>query len=386
MTDLRLALLLACLLGSGCDSPGTSPETSPGTSAGASPGTSAETLPETSPESAATGAVATAGFARALQPRRFVFPADHGPHPAFRDEWWYATGNLYDSEQRRYGFQLTLFRRALQPGLSANATGQSYMGHFALTDVQSERFHQAERFGRPLAGIAGSSAEPPRVWLDDWQLHWEEGGWTLRAAHAAWDLSLRLTPAGAPVLQGEEGLSPKGPRPGNASYYYSQPRMSARGLLRHGESERAVTGTAWLDREWGSSELAPEQQGWDWFALQLQDGRALMLYQLRREDGGISDFSSGTLIDAAGRRHALRADQFRLQPLSTWRSPGGAAIPVHWRLTVPARNIDWQVRAVLPQQYWQGRFRYWEGAVDVLTGEERIGHGYLEMTGYEQSR
>lgn len=369
---------------------------------------------------AAATAPSADNYSQALGPRRFDFPADHGPHPEFRDEWWYVTGNLWGPEGHRYGFQLTFFRRALQPGLSALDRGQTYMAHFALTDVEGGGFVHAERFGQPFAGIAGSGSAA--VWLDDWRLEFQQGEWQLAARHGRWALRLELVPSGAPVLQGEAGLSRKNALPGNASYYYSQPRLQARGTLEREALRPDVTspaskpgrcvaegvrpapgaaagaklcgaagsdpvllrvrGQAWLDREWGSSELAPEQQGWDWFALQLEDGRALMLYQLRKQDGTASPFSAGTLVKADGGIVHLQHSHFSLSPEMHWRSPDGASIPVRWHLEIPAHGIDWQVTAVQPDQYLRGLFSYWEGAVDVVAADTRIGVGYLEMTGY----
>jgi predicted secreted hydrolase len=223
------------------------------------------------------------GYTRALAPRPFVFPADHGPHPDFRSEWWYFTGNLETPEGRPFGFQLTLFRFALAPEApareSAWATRQSYMGHFALADIARERFFPFQRLARGAAGLAGAEAGPLRVWLGDWTITGaggEQPRFNLEAAEEGVGIALELESTKPLVLQGDRGLSQKSADPGNASFYYSLTRLAARGTVTVDGEEYAVAGAAWLDREWSTSALAPDQAGWDWFALQLDDGRDLM--------------------------------------------------------------------------------------------------------------
>lgn len=333
------------------------------------------------------GEPAQAGYELALAPRPFRFPEDHGPHFGFRDEWWYVTGNLRSENGRRYGFQLTFFRHQLHPGGDSSGwrAPQVYMAHFALTDIGAGDYQFFERFGRPAAGIAGAQTQPFAVWLDDWRLESSAGSgdFQLHARAGALSLQLRLTPTLAPVPQGERGLSRKSATPGNASFYYSQPQLRAAGTLRDRAGlSHAVDGRAWLDREWSTSALDPNQTGWDWFALQLHDGRALMLYQLRRSDGSVDPFSYGALIAADGTQRTLTPAQFELTPLTYWTSPSGERYPIRWRLRCAAENIDWRISAALPQQWFNGSFRYWEGAVDIDSGGVRIGSGYLEMTGY----
>ena len=337
------------------------------------------------------GEQASDGFTQALDVRPFQFPDDHGPHFGFRDEWWYVTGNLRSQDGRRFGFQLTFFRHQLRPETTEAkgwAEPQIYMAHFALSDIDGRRYQFFERFGRPGAGVAGARAHPFAVWLDDWRLENAgdaSGDWQLRAQAGALQLQLRLTPSYAPVPQGDRGLSRKSAQPGNASYYYSQPQMRATGKLRDSEGHaHAVAGKAWLDREWSTSALSKNQSGWDWFALQLEDGRALMLYQLRRRDGGADPFSDAALIARDGSRQNLTGEQWRLSPQAYWTSPDGARYPIRWRLRIPDQDIDWVISAALPGQWFNGSFRYWEGAVDILPaqGGPALGSGYLEMTGY----
>lgn len=333
------------------------------------------------------GEPAQTGFEKALTPRPFEFPQDHGPHFGFRNEWWYVTGNLRDEAGRRYGFQLTFFRHQLRPE-TGETTGwqapQIYMAHFAVTDIDAGDYQFFERFGRPAANIAGASAQPIAVWLDDWRLEsLDNQEWQLQAQAGSLRLQLQLTPGYAPVAQGDGGLSRKSATPGNASFYYSIPQMRASGRLRdrHGV-DVSVSGKAWLDREWSTSALDADQAGWDWFALQLNDGRALMLYQLRRADGRADPFSYAALIAADGRKQILAPEQFELIPLDYWKSPSGARYPIRWRLRIASQDIDWHVNAALPQQWFNGSVRYWEGAVSIESNASRIGEGYLEMTGY----
>lgn len=340
----------------------------------------------------------TAGYERALEPRGFDFPIDHGPHPGFRTEWWYVTGNLTSEAGRDFGFQFTIFRSALAPTPSENdagwATNQAYMGHFALTDVGAARFHAFERFARGAAGLAGAEAAPLHVWLEDWSLEaTPPGTFPLRLAAAEGDVELRLELAeGKPAVpQGDDGLSQKGAEPGNASYHYSQTRMPARGTVVLAADTFAVGGLAWLDREWSTSALSEGQVGWDWFALQLDNGWDMMIYRLRRSDGSADPLSDGVLVDREGRRVPLDWEtDVTLEATGTWTSPvDGTVYPSGWRIAVPGRGWDLTVEPRLPDQELDLSFRYWEGAVGVTgTGEGGRaveGRGYAELTGYPES-
>jgi predicted secreted hydrolase len=334
---------------------------------------------------------ADTGFARALEPREFSFPADHGPHPGFRNEWWYFTGNLEDAGGRRFGYQWVVFRAALSPEavtrVSAWGTNQAYMAHFAVTDPEQRSFHYFERFARGSAGLAGAEGEPLRVWLEDWSLEMDAAGntWRLRAAEDAVMFDLEMQAVKPAVLNGDRGLSRKSADPGNASYYYALTRLDTRGTLRTGGETHAVRGLSWLDREWSTSALADNQAGWDWFALQLDDGHDLMFYQLRRTDGTIDPFSSGTLTDPAGAATTLSPDEVMLEVLDTWHSPRGTQYPSQWRLRLPARGLALDVRPVLANQELDVSIPYWEGAVDVegvRDGRAITGRGYVELVGY----
>lgn len=338
------------------------------------------------------------GYERALTPRAFSFPGDHGPHPGFRNEWWYFTGNLEapaagGEEARRFGFQLTFFRNQLTPRPVERASGwaanEVYMAHLTLTDVAAERFHAFERFSRVALGLAGAQVSPFRVWTADWVA---EGGndvppIRLRAAEGAVAIDLELA-AGKPlVLQGDRGLSFKGGGPGNASYYYSFTRLPARGTVEVEGRRYAVAGLAWMDREWSTSALAANQIGWDWFSLQLADGRDLMLYRLRRRDGSADPASAGTLIEVDGTAGPLDYSTVGLEALDFWASPAtGARYPARWRLALPAEGLELTLTPLLAGQELDLALRYWEGAVAIegtSGGRPISGFGYVEMTGYE---
>lgn len=346
---------------------------------------------------AALGVEADRAFARALRPRPFAFPRDHGPHPAFRTEWWYYTGNLAAAGDRRFGFQLTFFRRALTakpaPRASAWAASQAYMAHFALTDVAARRFHAFERVSRGALDLAGATAEPFRVWMEDWSatgLGPAGLPMRLRAAAGGVAIDLALRSAKPVVLEGDRGLSRKGAEPGNASYYYSLTRLETEGTITLDGAAWPVRGSSWMDREWGTSALGPDEAGWDWFALQLDDGRDVMFYRLRRRDGQTDPFSAGTLVAADGSTRPLAASAVTVEPLATWRSPRtGGVYPSRWRVRIPAAGLDLLVTPRGADQELDLGLRYWEGAVTVTgrtAGRPVAGEGYVELTGYESGR
>jgi predicted secreted hydrolase len=341
-------------------------------------------------------AESAAGFAQADAQRSFQFPRDHGPHGEYRQEWWYLTGNLDGADGARFGFELTFFRIALTPQSAAAADGDGaskwrareiYMAHFAITDVQARSFRFAQKLSRAAQGLAGAGGEPLRVWIDDWALSLGgDGRWHLEAAEPGYALSLTLEAAGPPVLNGAAGLSRKSADPSAASYYYSVPRLAARGVLTHGGKASAVAGLAWLDREWGSGGLGAEESGWDWFALQLKDGSALMFYALRDRDGGRDRYSAGTWMPANGEPRALSADEVRIDALTEWRSADGVRYPSAWRIAIPSVALELSVQPLLSAQELTTTPRYWEGAVDVSgarSGKALTGRGYVELVGYD---
>jgi predicted secreted hydrolase len=335
------------------------------------------------------------GYARAMEPRAFQFPEDHGPHPEFRTEWWYWTGNLETEDGRAFGYQFTLFRSALAPEApprdSAWGARQVYLGHFTVSDVGGGEFHASERFSRSALGLAGASMQPFKVWLEDWEAaSVGESTWPvrLRAETDKVALELLLEPGKPPVLQGDKGLSQKGPEKGNASYYYSLTRMPSRGTVRVGERSYTVKGESWMDREWSTSALGPDQVGWDWFSLQLSDGSELMYYQLRRKDGTADRFSSGTWVPASGEPVRVSREDVQLTVLGTWKSPrSGGEYPSRWRLRVEKLGLDLTVTPRLADQELPVSVLYWEGAVGLegsREGQPLKGRGYVELTGYAE--
>ncbi len=337
------------------------------------------------------GADEQAGFARAIEPRRFVFPDDHGPHPEFRNEWWYVTGNLDSETGRRFGYELTIFRFALVPDSDAGSedwqTGQVYIAHFAVTDPDEQRFLVAEKSSRGAAGLAGATSAPFAVWLDDWSIAEDGDAWRLKASSDEMAIDVRLNAVKPPVLNGDAGLSQKSSEPGNASYYYTISRLATDGSLRIGDESFAVTGESWLDREWSTSALSGEQVGWDWFALQLSDNTELMFYSLRFKDGSQDPNSAGTYIAANGESTYLAAAEVELDVTDTWDSPAGGRYPSAWTLAVPDMGLELRVTPVMADQELFTIVRYWEGAVDVAGsrfGEPVDGRGYVELTGYAE--
>jgi len=330
------------------------------------------------------------GFARVLVPRPLVFPADHGPHPDFRTEWWYYTGNLQAASGRHLGFQLTFFRVALSPTAesreSAWGTRQLYVGHFAVTDTAGGRFHAFSRSSRAALGLAGAQAAPFRVWVDEWSASGDGEATRLRAQEGDVAIDLTVSPGKPVVLQGDRGLSRKGPEPGNASLYYSFTRMPARGTIRLAGETLEVSGDGWMDREWSTSALGEGVEGWDWFALQLDDGRELMVYLLRRRGGTVDPFSAGTLVAADGTTRRLEAGDVRVETLGHWTSPhSGVRYPARWRVSVPGEGLRLEIESRLKDQELRVGTRYWEGAAQVVGssgGRLTRGDGYVELVGY----
>jgi len=328
-------------------------------------------------------------FRQVTAPREFEFPADHAAHPGYRNEWWYFTGNLDGPDGRPWGFQFTLFRFELDEAPrpdSAWATDTAWMAHLALSDVQGAIFHQEERFARGALDLAG--ATPNRWWLRDWQVSRNDRAFELKALAKGFGLDLRLEPLRPIVLQGERGYSRKGPQPGNASHYYSFTRLQASGTIKVGDAAVPVGGLAWLDREWGSSQLAANLAGWDWFSLQLEDGRDVMAYRLRTNAGEASRFSAGKVVYSDGDSRTLGADDFAATPEREWQDPKGQRWPVRWTVEIPSEGLSLNVEARFDEQRWSGAVSYWEGAVavrDTETGES-VGRGYLELSGYSDQR
>ena len=341
------------------------------------------------------GGQADPGFARVAGPRELSFPRDHASHDELRSEWWYFTGNLDSADGRHFGFELTFFRVALappatEPRASAWATTQVWMAHFAVTDVRGRRFLFAERFARGALGLAGATAPPFRVWVEDWSVAGDADAQTAKLALHAKDerfaVSLALEAVAPVAAHGEHGFDVKGPEPGNASFYYSFPRLAARGSIEVDGTSTDVEGTAWMDREWSTSALSAGVLGWAWFGIQLSDGREVMFYRLRQSDGTANRYSGGSLIERDGTVTRLRVDDVESEPLAYWTSPRThVTYPLAWKISIPARGLSLSVQPYVEDQEIDRTVRYWEGAVRVAgrAGAAQIdGQGYLELAGY----
>lgn len=342
------------------------------------------------------------GYQRAEGPITLQFPEDHGPHPEYQTEWWYYTGNIQTNDGRHFGYQLTFFRRALIPiqavaeRSSRWATNQIYMAHFALTDVQAGKFQSFERFSRSALNLAGAQSPLYRVWLNDWQVEQlDPGVYRLQAAEGDLALDLQLSDIRGPILHGQDGYSQKGPDAGNASYYVSQTRLQTGGTIKIKEKEFHVSGSSWMDHEYSTSALSPGQIGWDWFSIQLMadndvnEPLELMVYHIRRADGTVDPFSSGTLIFPDGSTAQLGPAEFEIKSLDTWRSPrSGGVYPSRWMLSIDSENLSLEIEPYLADQELNLSFNYWEGAVKISgtwEGKPVTGNGYVELTGYVES-
>ena len=317
------------------------------------------------------------GFTKPLPNPVFHFPADHGPHPDYRIEWWYLTANLNDSSGKPYGLQWTLFRSALSPGEAESwKSPQVWFAHAAITTP--EQHLTTERFARGGIGQAGVEADPFHAWIDDWTMKGLDlNNLKLRASGPEFSYDMVLSAKGPLVFHGTGGYSVKS-TDGQASYYYSQPFYQIGGTLRLPDGEVEVTGEAWLDREWSSQPLSEKQLGWEWFSLAFKDGAKLMGFQLRQKDG--ETFSAGTWIASDGKTVSYPDGRFLAEPLKM-SEVSGRTIPTEWWVSLPGNGVGVKVIALNPQAWMDLSIPYWEGPVSFSGSHE--GKGYLEMTGYE---
>lgn len=327
---------------------------------------------------------------------QFAFPRDHASHPDYKIEWVYYTGNVATAAGRRFGYQVTFFRvgvDAAPVNPSRWAIRDIHMAHLAVSDPEGKRYRFDERLSRSGPGLSGASTDTYQVWNEDWSAGLDaQGRHVIAATSGRAAVALTLDPGKAPAVNGVNGISQKGARQGNASHYYSMTRMPTRGAIVVDGERFAVTGESWMDHEFGTSFLEPEQQGWDWLSLQLDDNRELMLYQLRRADGTRDPRSSGTLVDARGGTTHLTAADFTLAPAgATFTAPSGATYPVAWTIGLPREQLTLTVTTPLANQELAttgAGIAYWEGMVAVngtARGRPVRGRGYLEMTGYKGS-
>ena len=335
-------------------------------------------------------------YRRALPGYVYQFPRDHGAHPEYKLEWWYYTGHLEAEDGRQFGYELTFFRIGMDR-VAANPSAwnvrELHVAHFALSDLANGEFRFFERVNRRGPGIAKTAAGTLDVQNESWTARLEDGVMKLRAYAGGILLELELASQKPPIVHGEDGVSPKADGMGQASHYYSMTRLQTDGLLSIDGRSVGVSGESWMDHEFGTNQLAPEQVGWDWFSLQLDNGEEVMLYQMRHRDGTIDRNSSGTLVATDGDTEHLNVDEFSVRSLRDWVSPKSETVyRLEWELEVP--GIDGALR-VIPLMDDQELFTvrstgiaYWEGAVRVegtWKGEPVTGKGYVELTGYSEA-
>jgi predicted secreted hydrolase len=333
----------------------------------------------------------------ALPGYHFGFPRDHFSHPSYQTEWWYYTGNLTSSEGRKFGFEVTFFR--YRPESTSSTTernpvwypSQIYIAHFALSDLAGGHFYHQERLNRAGPGLAG--VDEQKIWNANWSAWWisfEPAHQRLEAVSDTARLELDLISRKPAVIHGKDGVSPKGPKPGEASHYYSLTRIAASGALTLDGKRHSVAGQAWMDREFFSSVPGDTTAGWDWMSIQLNNNQELMLYRLRQQDGAVSPYSAGTFVDEAGTPVFLDHTQFSIEPRKLWHSAEtGGDYPVEWRIDVPSEHLTLNLTTSLAAQELVNNATrsYWEGAVGYAgteAGHSVSGVGYLEMTGYDR--
>jgi len=353
-------------------------------------------------------------FKQAMNERTWSFPEDHGSHPGYRTEWWYFTGNLADEAGNKYGYQLTFFRQGIDNSEPANLRLQKdnswsvrdvYLAHFALTDVKNNSFRYFDRTSRTGPGLAHADTRKMDVQVLNWSakmktffadaMPFQKEVINLNARHQNVEIRLELIPGRPAVLHGRKGLSRKGPKKGQSSYYYSFTELKTRGSIKTASNKDfiKVTGISWFDHEFGSNQLSPEQIGWDWFGIRLSDGKNLMLYLLRKKDGSIETTSSGTLIEKNGSSKHLLLSDIEIKVLEKWKSPKtGGIYPGKWRISIPSAQIDLTLSPQVTSQELiteaPAGVKYWEGSVEGKgTSEKKLitVEGYVELTGYSGS-
>jgi predicted secreted hydrolase len=343
-------------------------------------------------------------FKRALPGRIFSFPQDHFSHPEFKTEWWYYSGHLYSQEKKSFGYQLTFFRTGLNRDTKQRKSKWSiqdiYFAHLAITDESKKKFEYLEKISRGSLEEAGAipyktGEKTFRIWIEGWSVEGSGPGMqnhSLKAGNRNFGIDLMLTPEKNPVIHGQNGISQKAEGEGYASHYYSISRLKTEGKIFLQDKEIPVQGMSWMDHEFGSSQLREYQVGWDWFSIQLDNGTELMLYQIRRKDGKVDPYSSGTIIFPNGTHQHLSNKEFRIEVLDHWKSPKSEAIyPSKWRVKVPGHKIELTISPTVKDQELitreSTRVTYWEGSVKVdgkYQNDPAKGMGYVELTGYAE--
>lgn len=330
----------------------------------------------------------------------YAFPRDHGSHEQFQTEWWYFTGHLRGPNGRRFGYELTFFRRGIDsPDVWNNpsewAMRHLYLAHFALTDEKTDQFRFAEKISRAGIGKAGARADVLDVWVDQWHvkaLNPDHRQFHLMAKTEEFSINLVVESRKPPVKHGTHGVSYKGPQPEQTSHYYSLTRLHTTGSVRVGDTTMTVEGVSWMDHEFGSGDLADNLVGWDWFSLQLDNDYEIMAYGLRRNDGTFDPASNGTFVLPNGSSKTLAFQDIQISVNRHWTSPvSGARYPHHWTFSIPDEDIKLSLSPRMANQELvttqSTRVTYWEGAVDITgqwKGQDIHGQGYVELTGYAE--
>jgi len=337
-------------------------------------------------------------FRLALPGYGFTFPADHASHPDFKTEWWYYTGHLNGDDGTKYGYELTFFRSATEAEELTKASPWTvhdiYLAHFAVTDLSAKRFFHASKLNRAGIAFAGADTKNYYVWNQNWRasrgFHDEH---KLVAAAPEYRIQLNLTPQKRPVLHGSNGLSQKASCHGCASHYYSMTRLNTEGTLTNHGKPVHVTGVTWMDHEFGSNQLTPEQVGWDWFSVHMDDNTELMLYVMRRRDGSFDENSSGTYVLPDGTSRHLALKDYKVKGTGSWKSPTtGATYPMGWHVEIPSLDAQLEITSSMLDQELAKKsasdVTYWEGTCTVTgakQGKPVHGQAYVEMTGYAES-
>lgn len=333
------------------------------------------------------------GFKKADSIREFSFPKDHFEHNEYRTEWWYFTGNLSTSDGRRFGYQFTIFRNGILPGADDDSVVFSQKSlfsiHIGISDIQNQKFYSFERYARGLDGLAGSDETEKRIYIEgneilfDFSKGGESPGLQINSLTDDFRISFKLIPGKKMVLHGDKGLSKKSNKPGNASYYYSYTRLTTTGEITLKGEKYKLSGNSWMDREWSTSALESDQKGWDWFALQMEDGSDLMYFRLR-DSTGATNFQKGTFIRKDGSYQVFTGDDFNITTIAN-SEIDGIVYPMEWEIEIKPLNFLFGISVAMKNQVHPFRLSYYEGAINVVRKKGKdisSGVGYVELTGY----
>ncbi len=335
-------------------------------------------------------------FHQALPGYVFKFPRDHAAHEDFRTEWWYYTGHLETQDHKKYGYELTFFRNGMAKADDRDHSpwklNNVYLAHFAVSDIGDKKFHYFQKLNRGGQGPAGANSENYYVYNETWFVERLGKHTVLRADSPGFAIHLDLDSAKPEVVHGENGVSQKAACKGCASHYYSLTRMQTDGFIYVDGKPAAVTGTSWMDHEFGSNQLTNEQVGWDWFSVQLSNNTELMLYLMRNAKGGIDPNSSGTVVRPDGSTRHLKIDDFKVTATKKWKSPTSNGVyPMEWLVEVPSEQCKLKVTPAFEGQELETDkstgVTYWEGASSaegVFQQKPVKGEAYVEMTGYSK--